>query len=147
MASLKSRRRTILVAIALFFCVGAATSCTPDQIALWNTLTHEQQLAVGDAIHRENSAGGDCFSALGHFSGPHAKARQVIMRESGNNPSAANRSSSARGCWQTMMSIHGPKYYQVGCTPDDWDNPVCNTKVADILYRSSGWSPWAASGG
>jgi len=122
-----------------------ASACTEEQKSLWLSLPHDQQVAVANYINQQSS--GDCFSALGHFSGDHGKARQVIMRESGNNPSAANPGSSARGCFQTMMSIHGPKYYQVGCTPNDWDNAVCNTKVADILYRSSGWSPWAASGG
>lgn len=140
-------RRIVATVVGILSLFALGTACTPHQVAVFSSLGPAEQDAVIQALRSQGGGGGggDCFSALGHFPGNHAKARQVIMRESGNNPGAANRSSSARGCWQTMMSIHSAKYYQVGCNPNQWSNAVCNTKVAALLYQSSGWSPWAAS--
>lgn len=86
----------------------------------------------------------DCYGALHHFSGDHATARRVIHRESRNNPRAANPSSSARGCFQ-LLAMHDWRYYEVGCTPSQKLQAVCNVKAADHLYRAAGWSPWRAT--
>ena len=75
-----------------------------------------------------------------------AWARSIVWREAGNQPGAANRSSSARGCWQLLMSLHAKRFYSVGCTPAQWADPDCNTKVALQLFRSSGTRPWALPG-
>jgi len=119
----------------------AAIGCTPEQQALWDSLTPEQQSAVlADAAAK--AAPTDCYGALHHFPGDRATARQIIHRESRNNPAAANTSSTARGCWQLLMSLHSWRFTAVGCSPSEWSDPVCNTKAAAHLYNAAGWSPW-----
>jgi hypothetical protein len=112
-------------------------------MAVFGSLTPPQQGGVVDYL--SGTSGTDCYSALNYFPGDQATARRVIWRESRNTPTAQNSSSSAKGCWQIMQSIHASKYYAVGCTPSDWSDPVCNTKVAALLYQQVGWSPWAST--
>lgn len=69
-------------------------------------------------------------------------ARAIVWRESNNTPSAANARSTARGCFQLMMSIHAKRFYAVGCTPQQWSDPDCNVKAALTLFKSSGTAPW-----
>lgn len=127
-----------LAALAALF----AIACTPEEQAVWASLTPGQQAGILDSLR---PAPTDCYGALSHFSGDHNRARKIIHRESRNNPSAANPRSSARGCFQLMHSVHAHRYTAVGCSPSQWSDPVCNVKAADHLYRAAGWSPWRAT--
>lgn len=111
---------------------------------LWRetTVTNSVLDALRKIQQEKQSYSSDCYGALHHFSGSHAKARQIIYRESRNDPTAANSKSTARGCFQLMMSYHAWRFTAVGCTPSDWADAVCNVKAADHLYREVGWDPW-----
>ena len=117
-------------------------ACTPTEIAAFKTLSPTDQQKVLDSLSsRAPASSGDCYGALGHFSGDHGMARKVIHRESRNNPAAQNRSSSAAGCFQ-LLSMHSWRFDAVGCSWAQRYDAVCNTKAANHLYRAAGWSPW-----
>gem|GEM_PF-5292867 len=127
----------LLLGMLLFI----ALSCTPNEVAAFGTLSPADQQRVLDALAAEQRPT-DCYGALHHFPGDRATARRIIHRESRNQPAAANPSSSARGCWQLIHSLHSWRYSAVGCSPSQWADPVCSTKAAAHLYRQAGWTPW-----
>jgi hypothetical protein len=135
-------RRIVVVLLALFGLI-AATSCTQQQIDLWNTMGHDQQVAVAAWINEQN-APGDCRGAA-HAVFPahlHGWTDKIISRESGGNPAAQNRSSSAAGCFQI---VKGTWNANAAC---DWSqryNAMCNAKTAWIIYQRSGGSPWVTN--
>ena len=133
------------------------TSCTPREIQVFNTLTPTQQKSVIDQEGRKiqkvqelsyevntSTESHDCYESIAKIwpVGMQAWARSIVWRESRNTPTAANPVSSARGCWQLLMSLHAKRFYAVGCTPAQWSNPDCNSKVAYSLYKIAGTSPW-----
>lgn len=73
------------------------------------------------------------------------KACAVVACESGYLPTAANPSSTARGLFQLMMSIHAPRFYARGWVYDDWADPEKNTAIAAELWREAGWRPWVCA--
>jgi hypothetical protein len=91
----------------------------------------------------------DCYSAINVWwpVSSRAWARKIVTREAGNRPSAANARSSARGCWQLLMSLHAHRYNKVGfgCHPGKWANADCNTLAALHLFRQAGTRPWAVT--
>lgn len=129
-----------LIFIPLLFTLSA---CLPQQHPIWATLTPQQQQGVL-AHEASKVASKDCYTAISkHWpANLHAWGRSIVWRESRNTPSAANRSSTARGCWQMLMSLHAKRFYAVGCTPAQWANPDCNSKAAYHLYKAAGKSPW-----
>lgn len=65
-------------------------------------------------------------------------ALRVAKCESGFNPKAKNKESSARGVFQIMQSWHGIK--------EKWLlNQSINVRVAYQLFTEQGWNPWKAS--
>lgn len=70
-------------------------------------------------------------------------AVSIAMRESRCQADAANSSSSARGLFQLLLSYHGDKFRAVGCSPEQWADPMCNIRAAKYLYDMAGTSPWA----
>jgi cell wall-associated NlpC family hydrolase len=64
-------------------------------------------------------------------------ALMVAGAESGYDPLAANPTSTARGLFQTMMSLHGPLYDGA-----DWRDPYANARVARVIYEAQGWGAW-----
>jgi hypothetical protein len=69
-------------------------------------------------------------------------AEYVINCESRWNPGVAvidRNGYYARGLWQINDQYHA-HFWSEGYR---WDDPADNTKVAIILYRKSGWSPWS----
>lgn len=65
-------------------------------------------------------------------------AVKVARCESGLNPQAKNKISSARGLFQIMQSWHK--------IDQKWlFNPNINILVAKQLYDEQGWNPWEAS--
>lgn len=85
----------------------------------------------------------DCISAMKQVfpSSSWSWATGIIMRESGNSPSADNPSSSAAGCLQ-LLKMHDHRYYAVGCTPAQKYDALCNIKAGYNLYQEAGTSPW-----
>ena len=87
----------------------------------------------------------DCYSALDrHWPASSRQwARSIVWRESRNQPTAANPRSTARGCGQLLLSLHGWRFTAVGCSPAEWADPDCNVKAMLHLYREAGTSPWS----
>ena len=129
-----------LIFIPLLF---AVTACIPQQHPIWSTLTPQQQQGV---IKHEASkvASRDCNAAIAkHWpAGLQPWARKIVWRESRNTPSAANRTSSARGCFQMLLRYSAPFYAKVGCNNSMWANADCNAKAAYQMYKVAGKSPW-----
>lgn len=69
------------------------------------------------------------------------EALKVAKCESGMNPKAKNKDSSARGLFQVLSYTHGIR--------QDWlFDPLINSLVAKQLYDNRGnWGAWAASNG
>lgn len=74
-------------------------------------------------------------------SGSRSWALTVARRESGGNPRAQNRSSSAAGCFQ-MLQIHRTRFAKVGCSWARRYEAPCNVLAALDLYREQGARPW-----
>jgi hypothetical protein len=77
-----------------------------------------------------------------------AWAKQIVWREARNLPHAANRRSSARGCFQLLMSLHAHRYNRyagLGCHPGKWANADCNALAALNLFQQAGKRPWAVT--
>lgn len=146
---MKHRSRPIAALVAaLTLLVGVSTlgACTPEEVALFQTLTPSEQDAVLVYLgYRAPSPSVDCYQAIDRHwpASGRAKARQIVWRESRNIPTARNPRSSAKGCAQLLMSYHSWRYTAVGCSPSQWANPDCNIKAALHLYREAGWRPWA----
>lgn len=66
--------------------------------------------------------------------------KKVAMCESGLNPNARNKTSTARGVFQVMASVHQVQ--------EKWLlNPAINTLIAKQLYDEQGLTPWVSSRG
>lgn len=70
-------------------------------------------------------------------------AHRIVQRESRGVPSAANRSSSARGCFQMLLRYSSPFYKAVGCSNYNWANARCNVRAALVMRQRHGTRPWA----
>lgn len=102
---------------------------------------------VGLATVPAGAAGaysGPCHAAIDTYwpAGAQAWAHRIVQRESNGIPTAANRRSSARGCWQMLIRLHGRRFTAVGCSPAMWADARCNTLAALNLYQQAGKSPW-----
>jgi hypothetical protein len=74
------------------------------------------------------------------------RALAVIRCESGGNPFAANRHSSARGLFQHLGSEWASRAAKAGWQGADIFDPVANVAVgAWLVYEGGGWAHWAAS--
>jgi len=74
-----------------------------------------------------------------------AWAKTIVWREARNLPHAANKRSSARGCFQLLHSLHAGRYNKfraLGCNPSKWHNADCNALAALDLFRQAGRTPW-----
>lgn len=69
-------------------------------------------------------------------------AVSIAMRESRCQPGAANPSGSM-GLFQLLLPLHNDLLFAVGCAPDQWSDPVCNTEAAHLLYQGAGRRPWS----
>lgn len=79
----------------------------------------------------------------------------ICLAESGGDPNAKNKSSSASGLWQIMVSVHEKtiKDFQNYWSSEDNNgkvptifDPRVNTSVAQQVYINAGrkWTPWEA---
>lgn len=120
---------------------------TPAQNAVLTELARQAEERQRNAFYlgiiASQQRPSDCISAMHQVfpSNMWGWAEGIIMRESGNDPSADNPYSSAAGCWQ-MLSMHDHRYNLVGCTPSDKYDALCNNKAAYTLYQAAGTSPW-----
>jgi hypothetical protein len=146
--------KRIVTVIAAVLALQVLSSCTPAEVAIFKTLNPTDQAKVIKAVqdrqhaffvgvHTAQSRPTDCLSAMRQVfpASTWNWGTAIIMRESGNNPSAQNPSSTAAGCWQ-MLRMHDHRYYSVGCTPAQKYDALCNTKAAYTLYQAAGTSPW-----
>ena len=135
------RRVGVVVAMAA---VAVAAGCTPEEVALFRSLTPEQQAAVIANIQHTQRT--DCRAAIRAVWPEHlwGWADKIVSRESGFRHDLKNRSSSASGCFQLLQGTHGWRYGAVGCPPDPF-HALCNSKAAWMLYSEQGARPWAAT--
>lgn len=135
-------KRRVLGLVAAIVMGLSMLACTPEQVAVFKTLNPAQQQAVLAALQKK-SASPDCYTAIDrHWHGDKSWARKIVSRESGNNPAAQNRYSSAAGCFQ-LLQMHAHRFNAVGCSWAQRYDADCNTKAAFHLYREAGRSPWA----
>ena len=144
MPSISRRAAGAVVLLVTFL----ASACTPVQIAWWQdpSVPEEAKTAVREHMARPKAdeGSGDCYEALDRHWPASSREwmRSIVWRESRNQPSAANPSSSARGCAQLIPSVHSGRFRKLGFSPSQWADPDVNIKVALDLYREAGTSPW-----
>ena len=102
--------------------------------------------ASGTAAAAPTHAGytGPCHAAVDAYwpAGLQAWAHRIVHRESRGVPTAANRRSSARGCFQMLLRYSSPFYRAAGCSNAQWANATCNVRAAYAMYRKAGARPW-----
>jgi hypothetical protein len=123
MARPKHLAGAILIAIALQFAVPAVANAEP-----------VRRQAYGGACH----AAVDAYWPAQHRAWAHA----IVHRESRGIPTAANRRSSARGCFQMLLRYSAPYYRAVGCNNYMWSNATCNVRAALVMFQRAGKRPW-----
>jgi hypothetical protein len=123
-------------------------TATPAQNAVLTELSRQAEERQRNAFYlgiiASQQRPTDCISAMHQVFPASAWSwgQGIIMRESHNQPSAQNPSSSAAGCWQ-LLAMHDHRYYAVGCTPAQKYDALCNNKAAYHLYQAAGTSPWS----
>ena len=123
------------IALAAVITAATVTACTPTEIE-----AARQWIAAHPAVV-------DCNTAVARHwpASTQRRARSIVWRESRNNPTAQNRRSSAAGCFQ-LLAVHSPRFRKLGLSwSHDRYNADANARVALDLYRTAGWSPWAAT--
>lgn len=139
-----TRHTTRLFATLLFGAI--LTGCTPAEIAWWSDPANEPTRTVVLAAYQTRPAATpvrDCFEAIDrHWPGNKDWARKVVRRESGGNPLAKNRRSTASGCFQ-LLRVHSSRFTRLGFSwlRDRFDARA-NVLVAWDLYREQGARPW-----
>lgn len=149
--SLSISLRRVVVIGAVTLSAGLLAACTPEQVAVFHTLAPDQQAKVVDHVvsapyeWRSMGENGstDCYAAIDRHwpASSRSWARSIVWRESRNQPTAQNRSSSAAGCFQ-LMRLHAARFQKLGYGWADRYNADANTLVALDLYREAGTSPW-----
>ena len=136
--------KRIVTSLILSTIIFLGAGCTPEQVELFNKLTPIEQQAVINHVNNAQSTSEsmDCYTAVDkYFTGDKARMKKIVKRESGNNPAAKNKNSTASGCVQALR-MHDWRYAEVGCSASQKFQAACNVKVADHLYREQGWRPW-----
>lgn len=64
----------------------------------------------------------------------------VMRGESGGNPNAKNRKSTARGLFQILGSLWAPHF---GVSYNDLYDPYLNVRLAAKIRQSQGWTAWS----
>lgn len=138
-----SMARRVLVVV---FTALTVSACTPEQVAVFETLDPASKQAVLDHLSRQHRGQG-CVAAMRQVWPQHlwGWAERVMWRESRHIPTARNR-SGASGCFQVMLPLHARRFTAVGCTSAQWADPWCNAAAAWTLYREAGRAPWAQTG-
>ena len=145
--SMTRAHRAITVIVGVLALSVLSTGCLYERHPVWSSLTPEQQAGVR-AHEQKKAAAGSTSTCLGAMRAVWPQhlwkwGEAIQRRESGLQPRAANPASSARGCWQMLMSLHGKRFTAVGCSPAQWGDALCNNKAAYLLYKQAGGpSPW-----
>jgi len=144
MPSIRPRVRGVLVAVALLLGIGAATSCTQQEIDLWNSLNHEQQVSVAKYINEQNhQPPGGVLACIRHHEsdrGPYPHANGY--RAENPTSTASGAYQYIDGTWRTMSARAGyPGYSHAAYAP-----PSVQDAVASFHVRNYGTSAWAGSG-
>ena len=121
-----------------------AVSCTPAMQEAWRAMSPAERDAYVRHVEGR-TASADCYEAIDRHWPVASRqwARGIVNRESRNQPTAANPSSTARGCGQLLLSLHGWRFTAVGCSPALWADPDCNVRAMLHLYNEAGTSPWS----
>ena len=100
--------------------------------------------AASRAVVVPSSCGGWADLIARHFPAEQVgKACRVMMCESGGNPTARSRRSSASGLFQFLRSTWQGV---TGRTDEAWQaTPDEQTEAAARLWASSGWRPWVCA--
>lgn len=122
------------------------TGCSPQQVQSWlgarNVhVTLAQAESIAQHLDRRSL---DCFESVEAIFPEAAQPRMkmIVKRESGGNPLAKNKSSSASGCTQ-MLKIHAARFAKLGYSWDQRFVAYVNVRVAYDLWEEQGWSPWS----
>jgi hypothetical protein len=112
--------------------------------ALFTIMVGISVLAVANTAHGAVNYSGPCHAAVDQYwpAASNQWAHRIVSRESNGIPTAANKRSSARGCFQLLTRIHARRFTAVGCSPAMWADARCNTLAALNLYQQAGKSPW-----
>ena len=129
-------RAAVIVAAVL-----TLSGCNQAAQAAWVAMSPGERHAYLTATQPSS----DCYAAIDRHwpASSRAWARSIVWRESRGIATAANPNSSARGCGQLLLSLHGWRFTAVGCSPSQWADPDCNVLAMLHLYREAGTSPWA----
>ncbi len=124
--------KKLIIGVVALLAFGVA--CTPEEVAVWNSLSPDQQSGVLGSVQQSQHSGGDCYGEMrkhwpAHL---HGWAEKIINRESRGNAAAQNPSSSAAGCFQLIHSLHSGRY-PADCR--DRYNAHCNVQAAWNLYQ------------
>lgn len=96
-------------------------------------------------VHPTHASAGSkgCHDAVNFLwpASSRAWAHKIVKRESGGNPGAQNRSSTAAGCFQILRGTWNGS--RVGVPWERRYDPVWNVWVAMHLYRARGAQPWS----
>lgn len=120
-----------LVTVIMFLTAGTPTGDTGGCGSVVPVSNEQQGGGVAVAASAALAAGWTALDAV--------TAVAVAGAESGYNPNAENPTSTAKGMWQIMMSLHEPKFNGA-----DWRDPYASARVAHMLWVESGWQPWVA---
>lgn len=121
------------------------TACSPVQVQSWlagRNIHVTPGQAEGISRHLNKMSMG-CYEAVDSIFPEEAKARMrlIVKRESGGNPRAKNRASTASGCTQ-MLKVHSARFRKLGYSWDQRFVAYVNVTVAYDLWRDQGWRPW-----
>jgi len=135
--------RTVAVLFAVTIPLLFAASCTPEEIALYATMTADEQAAVKAHLQAQAATAAPAHNPPGGF------LACVRRHESGGNYQAKNPSSTASGAyqflnstWRTMSARAGHGGYPTARSAPPW------VQDAVAVYTvNSGWrSAWNGTG-
>lgn len=92
-----------------------------------------------------SDCGGWADTVAAHFPAEQVdKGCQVLVCESGGDPTAQNVRSSASGLFQ-ILQMHAWRFESFGWSWADRYDGAKNTAVAAMIWRESGWGAWQCS--
>jgi hypothetical protein len=134
--------RTRLVAALFSIAIAFQSACTVEQVKTFAAeagieITDQQAQSISDhysadipTLIRQRWAG------TGHGE----RAVRIARCESGFNPTAQNRSSTAYGVWQFLNATWK------GTGIQKTSDPRLQIEAAYRLWKARGWSPWVCRG-
>lgn len=132
-------KKFIVPTLSILFLTAVASSCTPEQVAIYNTLNPSEQAAVHDALNPPEP----------QHSPPGGFLACVRRHESGGNYQAENPISTASGAYQFLDSTWRTMSARAGHS--GWghaaDAPPWVQDAVAVYTVNSGWrSAWNGTG-